>query len=97
MPRLVHSRADWLAIARELDAAHHAAAPPGLTERVQALLREAPGEWPDQLYALELDEGSAEAVRAAHATLAGRDPNAEQRAASVAEAEAIVRKHQRRP
>ena len=96
MPRLVHSRAEWLAIARELDGSH-AATPPGLTERVQALLREAPGGWPDQLYALELDEGSAEAVHAIHAALAGRDPNAGQRAATVAEAEAVIRDHQQRP
>ena len=97
MPRLAHSHAEWLAIVRELAAPHQAAAPPGLVERVRALLRQAPDDWHDQIYALELDEGSAEAVRIAHAALAGRDPNARQRSASVGEAEAIVRNHQRRP
>jgi hypothetical protein len=97
MPRLVHSQADWLAIAHELAAPHHADAPPGLVERVHALLREAPAEWPDQLYALELDAGGAEAVRAARAAVAGHDPRAGQRSASISEAEAIVRDHQRRP
>ena len=96
MPRLVHSHAEWLAIARELDRSH-AAGPPGLAERVAALLRQAPSGWPDQIYALELDEGSAEAVHAIHAALAGRDPNAGQRAATVAEAEAVIRDHQQRP
>ena len=95
MPRLVQSHAEWLAIARELNGSH--AAPPGLAERVAALLRQAPSGWPDQLYALELDEGSAEAVRAIHAALAGGDPNAGQRSATVAEAEAVIRDHQRRP
>jgi len=97
MPRLVHSHAEWVAIAHELAGPHRLAAPPGLVERVQDLLREAPGDWPDQIYALELDAGSADAVRAAHAAIAGRDPRAAQRSASVAEAADIVRDHQRRP
>ena len=97
MPRLVHSHAEWLAIARELVAPHRPPAPPGLVERVHALLRQAPDGWPDQLYALELDAGGADAVRAAQSALGGRHPNAGQRSASLAEAEAIVRDHQRRP
>ena len=95
MPRLTHTRAEWLAVADELAGSHRAAAPPGLAERIRALLREVPTDWPDQPAALELDEGSAEAVRAAFAALAGDDPAAGQRSASVAEAEAIVRAHQR--
>ena len=94
MPRLTHTRAEWLAVADELVAPHRPA-PPGLAERVRALLREVPAGWPDQPATLELDEGSAEAVRAVLAALAGRDPAAGQRSASVAEAEAIVRAHQR--
>ena len=96
MPRLTHTRDEWMAVADEL-AAPHRAAPPGLEERVRALLREVPAGWSDQLATLELDEGSAEAVRVVLADLAGRDPAAGQRSASVAEAEAIVRDHQRRP
>ena len=95
MPRLTHTRAEWMAVADELAAPHRAAAPPGLEERVRALLREVPAGWPDQLATLELDEGSADAVRAVLAALAGDDPAAGQRSASVAEAEAIVRAHQR--
>ena len=94
MPRLTHTRAEWLAIADEL-AAPHRGGPPGVAERVLALLREVPAGWPDQPAALELDEGSAEAVRAVAAALAGRNPAAGRRSASVAEAEAIVRAHQR--
>jgi uncharacterized protein YgfB (UPF0149 family) len=96
MPRLTFTHAEWLAIAHELEAPHGVAAPPGLLERVRALLHQASAEWTDQSYALELDAGSADAVRAARAALAGPDPVAGQRAASVAEAEAIVRDHQRR-
>ena len=96
MPRMTLSRAEWLAVADELAGPHHDAAPPGLAERVHALLPGVPGDWPDQPAALELDEGSADAVRSVLASLAGRDPAAGQRSASVAEADAIVRAHQRR-
>ena len=95
MPRLTHTGAEWAAVAEEL-AAPHRAAPPGLAERVRALLRAVPAGWPDQPAALELDEGSAAAVRAVLTARAGRDPAAGQRAASVANAEAIVRGHRRR-
>ena len=95
MPRLTHTRAEWMAVADELAAPHRATAPPGLEERVRALLGEVPAGWPDRLATLELDEGSADAVRAVLAAVAGRDPAAGQRSASVAEAEAIVRAHQR--
>lgn len=96
MPRLTHTRDEWRAVADELAAPHRLAAPPGLEQRVRALLREVPADWPDQYATLELDEGSAEAVRTVLASLAGRDPAAGQRSASLAEAEAIVRDHQRR-
>ena len=51
----------------------------------------------DEAIALELDEGCAETVRAVHSSLTGTDPNARQRSASVAEADDIIRDHQRRP
>ena len=97
MPRIVLSLEEWRAVARELAAAHTTAAPPGLSERVQALLTQAHDGWVDQTVALELDEGNAEIVRAVHCALTGTAPNAEQRSASVTEADKIVRDHQRRP
>ncbi len=97
MPRIVLSLEEWRAVARELDAAHTIAAPPGLSERVQALLMQAHDGWVDHAVALELDEGSAEIIRSVHRTLTGTDPDAGQRTASVDEADAIIRDHQRRP
>lgn len=94
MPKMTYRRAEWLAIAEEL-AAPRWPVPPGLAERVRALLQEIPDAWPEQSATLELDASSAEAVRAVRARLAGRDPGAGQRAASVAEANAIIRDHQR--
>ena len=96
MPRIVLSLQEWQTVARELAAAHNAAAPPGLLERVQALLARAHDGWPDQPFALELDEGCVEAVRSAHRSLTGGEAGAGQRAASVAEAGVIIRDHQRR-
>ncbi len=97
MPRIVLSLEEWRAVARELDAAHTIAAPPGLSERVQALLTQAHDGWIDQTLALELDEGSAEIVDSIHRSITGADANAGQRSASVDEADAIIRDHQRRP
>lgn len=96
MPRIALSFAEWQAIAQELAADHTEDAPPGLLERVQALIAQAPDGWPDQPYALELDEASATLVQTLHGAIGGRDPDAWQRTASVAEAVAIVRDHQRR-
>jgi hypothetical protein len=96
MPRIVLTLDEWQAVARELAAAHTIAAPPGLSERVRALLTQAHLGWTEQAIALELDEGSAEAVRAVHFGLTGTDPSAEQRSASVTEADDIIRDHQRR-
>jgi hypothetical protein len=97
MPRIVLSLDEWRAVARELAAAHTVVAPPGLSERIQALLTQAHDGWVDQTIALELDEGSAEIVRSVHRAVTGTDPNVGQRSASVAEADMIVRDHQRRP
>jgi hypothetical protein len=96
MPRIILSVADWRAVAHELAGSHTEAAPPGLAERVREMLAQAPKEWPDQPLALELDDASAEAVRAVHAALSGEDRHAGQGAASVAEAMRIVQDHQRR-
>ena len=96
MPRIVLSLEEWRAVARELAAAHTVTAPPGLSERVRELLEQAHDGWTEQAIALELDEGSAESVRAVHDMLTGADPGAGQRSASVAEADEIIRDHQRR-
>ena len=97
MPRIVLSLEEWRAVAWELAATHTVAAPPGLSERVEALLTQAHDGWVDHAVALELDEGSAEIVRSVHRSITGTDPAAGQRSASVDEADAIVRDHQRRP
>ena len=96
MPRIVLSLEEWRAVARELAGAHTIDAPPGLSERVRELLEQAHDGWDEQAMALELDEGSAETVRAVHSVLSGTDPAAGQRSASVAEADEIIRDHQRR-
>ena len=95
MPRIVLSLAEWTSIAGELTGGHHVISPPGLQQRIQALLHQAPRGWPDQPFALELDESSCDAVVAAQdALLVRRDPHVRQRIASVAEAVAIIHDHQ---
>ena len=96
MARIVLSLAEWQSIARELAGAHTAVAPPGLRDRVAALLAQAPQTWPDQPFGLELDEGSADAVRAIHAASTSRRPGAEREDACVAEAMQIIHDHQQR-
>ena len=96
MPRFVLSLAEWQAVAHELVGKHTENAPPGLAERVREMLEQAPKAWPGQTFALELDEGSAEAVRAVHAALSGEDRHAGQGAASVTEAMRIIHDHQQR-
>jgi hypothetical protein len=75
--------------------------PPGLCARIEALLRETPEQWSDELCALELDPASADVVMA----LLGRQDEAEapvspeqlaQSASSVAEAVAVISAHQHR-
>jgi len=94
--RMVMSLAEWQAVAYELAGLHNAVAPPGLLERINDLLEQAPRGWPDQTFALELDASGVEAVRGVHAALIQRDPNAGQRFASVAEAVRIIHDHQQR-
>jgi hypothetical protein len=96
MPRLELTSAEWRAVAHELGSTQTAPVPPGLVERIQALLARAPSDWPEEACALELDTSSADAVRAIHANLSGQDQATGQRAASVAEAMRIIRDHQQR-
>lgn len=62
---------------------------------MRELLANAPQEWSDQDFALELDEGSAESVPV-HAALTGEVRHEGQGAASVTEAMRIIQDHQRR-
>lgn len=97
MPRIVHTLAEWQDIAHELAASHTGDAPPGLLERINELISQAPQAWPDQPFALEIDESCADSVGEVFAALTRRDPAAGQRHASVAEAVQIIHDHQQRP
>src|SRR5215218_5670502 len=66
---IVLTLAEWRAVAHELRGTHHAAAPAGLNERLHALFQEAPRDWLDEPYAIDLDEASIEAVWAMHASV----------------------------
>ena len=96
MPRIVLTGAEWRAVAHELEGTHTASAPPGLAERIQALLAQAPPGWPQQPFALELDAGSAETVRTIQAALTGEPRDAGQDAAAVTAAMQIIHEHQQR-
>lgn len=67
MAHIVLTLAEWRAVAHELRGAHYTAAPSGLNERLHALFQEAPRDWLDQPYAVDLDAASIEAVWAVHA------------------------------
>ena len=97
MARIELTLADWQSVAHELAAAHTSDAPAGLSERINALLTQAPQGWSEQPYALELDETSVAAVRSVHAALMQRDPHARQRSSAVAEAMRIIHDHQPHP
>jgi hypothetical protein len=94
MARICHTLAEWIAIAQELGAPRPNPLPSGLAQRIRALVDHAPHGWPEQMYALELDDAGLMAVADAQAALTGKDPGIWQRASSVAEAAAIVRDHQ---
>jgi hypothetical protein len=90
---MVLSLAAWRAVVHALAATHTVSAPPGLAERIRALLGQAPPGWSEQEFALEFDDSSAEAVHAIEQRLAGGNPAGGQRAASVAEAMQIIHDH----
>jgi hypothetical protein len=90
--RLTYTRSDWLAIAQELAANDRAKAPPGLIERIRALLHQVPGDWTGEPCALELDPAGAEIVRAVQARLDDRG-RAGDGGAAVSAAEALLRDH----
>ncbi len=94
MPRITLTMEEWQGVVRELTGAHTAPAPPGVVERIQALLDQAPVGWPHQVFALELDDSSAEAVHAVRTSLTQDDTGCGQRAASISEAMQIIWDHQ---
>ena len=95
-PRFILPPAARQAVAHELKANQTATTPPGLMNRVREMSAPASQGWPDQVFALELDERSPEAVHAVHAPLSGENRRAGQEGASVAEAMRIVHNHQER-
>ncbi len=88
MSRLTYTRAEWVNIAEVITAADQSHVPPGLAERIDALLRDTPPQWSAEPYALELDAASAAAVQQLYA------PRPEE-SDSLGEAEGIIRDHQR--
>jgi len=84
MSRLTYTRTEWAAIAAMVAATDPAAIPPGLAERIEALLHDTPASWADEPCVLELEPESASAVRLATAQLRG-----------VAGAEQVLHAHQR--
>jgi hypothetical protein len=62
MTSLTYTRAEWAALADLIAAADPADIPPGLTERIEALLRDTPASWPEEPCVLELEPATAAAV-----------------------------------
>lgn len=94
------SRGEWAAVARDLDATsawNEPSGPPGLRERIAALLADTPAAWAEQRCTLALDPPAAATVRAI--VRRGRDEPAHperrvEAAEAIAAAAAIVRDHQ---
>ena len=97
MARLEYRRSEWQAIAQELRSPNRAAPPPGIVERIDALLAESPGEWAEHLSGLELNDEHATLVAQIHAAVATGNERTPQQHASVEEASDIIRQHQQRP
>jgi len=58
MPRITLSVEEWRAVLHHLDGGQTTPPPPGVVERIRALLSHAASGWPEQLFALELDDSS---------------------------------------
>ncbi len=83
MPQHIYSRAEWEIIARMIAEGDAGAVPPGLAQRIAALLRATPGSWPNEQCTLDLDPASAELVTSLAAPRRG-----------LADAERIISTHQ---
>lgn len=83
MSHLKYTRAEWSAIADKLQSGDSGNIPPGLAERINALLEATPGSWPEEQCVLELEPATASVVELVRAQMSG-----------VADAEEIVQSHQ---
>ena len=91
------ARAEWAAVARELDATYREDAPPGLRARIAALLDDVPAAWSEERCTLALDAAAADVVRTIVQRGRGLDIEPDQQrqqGALLAEAVTIVREHQ---
>jgi hypothetical protein len=61
--RLTYTRAEWAVVAEMVGAANPRRIPPGLAQRINALLRATPGFWPDEMCVLDLEPENAATVR----------------------------------
>jgi hypothetical protein len=97
MENVTLPRADWAAVARQLDSTSRGAAPTGLRSRIARLLAEIPAGWDDEACTLDLDPPAAAIVRAIVRRGRGLPANPErarERAQGIAEAEQVVHDHQ---
>ena len=83
MPQLIYTRTEWEIIAGMIADGDIGDVPPGLAQRVAALLHATPGSWPNEQCTLDLDPTSAEFVMNLAAPRRG-----------LADAERIIRTHQ---
>ena len=88
MSRLTYTRAEWERIAQLLDDSDGDRVPPGLVERIDALLRGTPPGWSEEPCALELDVDSAAMVQHLFA-------RRQVESGALGEAEGVIRDHQR--
>ena len=90
-------RAEWAAVARELDSTSRGEEPSGLRHRIDRLLVDTPVSWSEEPCTLNLDPDAAAIVRAVVRRGRGLevDPARErERSAGLAEAEDVIRDHQ---
>jgi hypothetical protein len=100
MEELTLTRAEWVAVARQLDSTSLGEDPSGLRSRINELLSDVPVGWDAQLCTMALDPAAAAVVRAIVRRGRGQaeDPGrAHARVAGLAEAEAVIRGHQAPP
>lgn len=91
---------EWIAVARELDAAYGSFAPAGLRERIAALIDHSEPRWTKEGQTLTLDPAAADVVQAIVRRGRGLDGDpdlARAQSEGLAEAEELIRHHQRGP
>jgi len=91
---------EWIAVARELDATYGSFAPAGLRERVAALIDHSEPRWTQEGLTLTLDPAASDVVQAIVRRGRGleSDPDlARAQSEGLAEAEELIRHHQRGP